>query len=139
VTMAARFLDTNIFLRYLTRDDPEKAERCFDLFQRVKAGTEAVTTSESVIAEVVFVLSSPKVYNVSRERVRSLLVPILTLKGLRLPNRGLYLRALDLYADHEIDFEDALSVAHLERRQLTAILSYDRGFDRIEGVRREEP
>ncbi len=139
MTAAVRFLDTNIFLRYLTRDDPEKAERCFDLFQRVKAGSEAVTTSESVIAEVVFVLSSPKLYAVPRDRVRSLLVPILTLRGLRLPNRRLYLRALDLYADHEIDFEDALSVAHLERRKLTAILSYDRGFDRVAGVRREEP
>jgi predicted nucleic acid-binding protein len=139
VTPPIRFLDTNIFLRYLTKDDPEKAERCFELFQRVKAGSEAVTTSESVIAEVVFVLSSAKLYAVPRDRVRSLLAPMLMLRGLRLPNRRLYLQALDLYAEHDLDFEDALSVAHLKKRNLTAILSYDRGFDRIAGVRREEP
>lgn len=137
--MAPRFLDTNIFLRYFTRDDPEKAQRCFDLFQRVKAGADLVTTSEAVLAEVAFVLSSPRVYNVDRRQVRSLLFPILILRGMRLPNRRVYLRALDIYADYDIDFEDALSVAHMERDGLTSILSYDQDFDQFPGIQREEP
>ena len=29
-----RLLDTNVILRYLTRDDVEKADGCFQLFQR---------------------------------------------------------------------------------------------------------
>ncbi len=33
-----RFVDTNIFIRYLTNDDPRKAQACFDLFQRAKQG-----------------------------------------------------------------------------------------------------
>jgi len=32
-----RFLDTNIFVRYLAGDDQVKAQACFDLFKRVKA------------------------------------------------------------------------------------------------------
>jgi len=134
--MAPKFLDTNVFL---SRDDPEKAERCFQFFQQVKSGTTQVTTSESVIAELVFVLSSPGLYNVPRQQLGDLLAPILSLRGFRLPNRRLYLRALDLYAEHNIDFEDALSVAHMQNRKLPAIVSYDRGLDRIQGVIREEP
>ncbi len=137
--MAARFLDSNVFFRYFTRDDPDKAQRCFELFQRVQSGTEQVTTSESVIAEVVYVLSSPRLYAVPRTDIRALLLSILTLRGMRLSNRRLYLRALDVYAEHNIDFEDALTIAHVERRKLDAILSYDRDFDQVAGVRREEP
>ncbi len=55
------FVDTNIFLHYLTRDDPVKAEVCFRLLEQARKGEIALTTSESVIAEVVFVLSSPRV------------------------------------------------------------------------------
>ena len=31
-----RFLDTNVILRYLTNDVPDKAERCLSLFERVE-------------------------------------------------------------------------------------------------------
>ncbi|HXG35671.1 MAG TPA: PIN domain-containing protein [Dehalococcoidia bacterium] len=137
--MAPKFVDTNVFLRYFTRDAPDKAERCFQLFQQVKGGVTELTTSESVIAELVSVLSSPRLYNVPRHQVRDLLAPVLSLRGLRIANRRLYLRALDFYAEHDVDFEDALSVAHMERRRLSVIVSYDQGFDRFGGVVREEP
>ena len=137
--MVARFIDSNVFLRYFTKDDPVKAQRCFELFQRVKTGTEEVTTSESVIAEVVYVLSSPRLYGLRRDEIRQLLLPMLTLRGMRLSNRRTYLRALELYATYNIDFEDALTVAHIERGELRSILSYDRDFDQIPTVVRDEP
>ena len=31
-----RFLDANVILRYLTRDDEAKAQACYELFQRVR-------------------------------------------------------------------------------------------------------
>ena len=133
------FLDANILLRYLTRDDPGKAQRCLELLQAADRGEVQLTTSESVIAEVVYVLSSPRLYNLPPERIRSLLLPILHLRGLRLPSRRLFRRALRIFADHGIDFEDALTVAHMERRGIQDILSYDRHFDDIEGITRREP
>lgn len=133
------FLDTNIFLRYLTKDDPVKAQRCYELFQRIKRKETQVTTSESVLAEVVYVLSSRALYNQPRENVRALLLPIISLPGLRVPHRRAFLRALDLYANTSLDFEDALSVAHMERMKLTTLLSYDADFDRVKSVQRREP
>jgi predicted nucleic acid-binding protein len=38
-----------------------------------------------------------------------------------------------------MDFEDCLSVAHMERQHLKEIYSYDQDFDRVEQVRRVEP
>jgi predicted nucleic acid-binding protein len=32
-----QFVDTNIFIRHLPRDDPDKAQACFELFQRAGA------------------------------------------------------------------------------------------------------
>lgn len=138
--MAARFVDANVFLRYLTGDDEEQAARCLGLFRRVEAGDELVTTSESVLTEVVWVLTSPNLYRADRLGVAQRLSSLLGLRGMQLPSRRLFLRALDLFATYpRLDFPDALSVAHTERGGLPAIVSFDRDFDGVPGVVREEP
>ena len=134
-----QFVDTNIFIRYLTRDDPQKAEACLRLFEQAKASEVILTTSESVLAEVVFVLGSPRGYRLSRADVRARLYPLVAMEGLKLADRRKYFRALDLYATHNIDFEDALTVAHMEQYNLDELYSYDRDFDRVGEVKRIEP
>ncbi len=136
-----QFIDANIFVRYLTRDDPHKAQACDTLFQKSNRGEIALTTSESVIAEVVFVLVSKRLYNLPRDEVRIRLYPLLTMQGLKLAHRASYLRALDIFATSNLDYEDALTIAHMERRNLNELLSYDRGFDRLalKNIVRHEP
>lgn len=136
-----RFLDANVILRYLTRDDEAKAHACYELFQRVKQGVEELLTCEAIVTEVVYVLSSPRApYRLGHEEIRARLLPILTLRGLRLPQKRAYLRALDLYAASSfLDFEDALAVAHMERRGMNELLSYDMDFDRVPAIKRMEP
>ncbi len=68
-----------------------------------------------------------------------MLWPLLTVAALRVPNRKSILRALDLFASTNLDFADALSVAHMERMKLTTIISYDRDFDKVSGIQRKEP
>lgn len=92
-----------------------------------------------MIAELVFVLSSPRLYKLSRETVRTVLLPIISLKGLKLQNRSVFVRALDLYATTAMDFDDALAVAQMERRKVTEIYSYDEHFDRVAGLKRLQP
>ena len=133
----AYFMDTNIFLRFLTRDSEEKAQACFRLFQQAQAGEIHLTTSEAVIAEVVYVLQ--RQYRVSRGEITQRLQPLLEMKNVQLSYRGVYLRALSLYRQHAVDFEDCLTVAHLERQQHPGLYSYDRDFDRFEQVTRLEP
>lgn len=135
-----RVLDANIFLRYLTADDPLKSAASRALLERVHRQEEQATTVEVIIAEVVYVLSSPRLYRLSRQEIRDRLQPLLVVRGLHLEHKGTVLRALDLYASHSrLDFEDALIVAHMERQGLHELISYDRDFDRIPGIVRIEP
>ncbi len=135
-----RFLDTNIFIRFITGDDPTKAAACLDLFQRLRSGAESCTTCEAVITEVVYVCSSRATYNLPSQAIRARLAPLLALPGLRIADKGVHLRALDLLVEHPtLDFEDMVLAAHMERSGESEIYSYDRDFDRIPGVRRIEP
>lgn len=134
-----RFLDTNVLLRYLTRDDEHKAQACLALLLRVERGEEQVITSDLVIAETVFTLQSPRQYGLSRDRIRQLIEPIVGLPGLRLPNKALYRRAFDLYCGQRISFTDAFNVAYMERHGLNEVYSYDTDFDRVRGIRRIQP
>jgi predicted nucleic acid-binding protein len=129
-----QFVDTNIFIRFLTKDDPEKAAACRRLFEQAKLNQVSLATSEAIIAEVVFVLSSKRLYNLSRQEIRVRLFPLISLPGLKLANRRTCLRALDIYSSNRIDFEDALTVAAMERQKMTELYSYDQDFDHVVDV-----
>jgi uncharacterized protein len=135
-----KYIDTNIFIRYLTRDDEVKAHRCRELFERLDRNDEEVMTCEAVIAEVVFVLSSPRWYGLKADKVVSLLRPILEFRGLRVPGKSRCIRALEIYAARPaLGFEDSLIAAHMEAESIEEIYSYDSGFDRVPGIARLEP
>jgi predicted nucleic acid-binding protein len=135
----SQFVDTNVFLRLLTRDDPGKAERCFALFERARRGEIVLHTSETIVAEIVYVLSSRVTYRLPREEVATALRPILAIPRLRLEQKESVLRALDRWQVTNLDFEDCLAIEQVLRDDLDGIYSYDRGLDRVPGVRRLEP
>jgi predicted nucleic acid-binding protein len=134
-----QFVDANIFLRYLTQDPPNQAQACHGLFLKAQRNEIELTTSEAIISEVVYVLSSKRLYGLTREDIRNSLYPLLTLSGLKLAGRSVFLRALDLYVAYRLDFEDALAIAHMEHNKISEILTYDREFDQVAGVQRIEP
>lgn len=137
--MKPRFVDTNIFLRYLTGGDEAKSRACYALFKKAQASEVVLVTSEAIIAEIVYVLSSQKHYDLNPEEIKRRLYPLLSLRGLRLPNRKIYLRALDTFAQLGIDFEDCLTIAHMEQHQIEELLSYDQDFDQVKSITRREP
>ena len=137
-------LDANIFLRYLVRPvttaNQARQLACGQLFERLRTGREQVTTCEAIIAEVIFVLIAKAHYDLSHQDAAARLRPILTLRGLKLPHKRRYLRALDLFANSpRLDFEDALLSAHVEREQPPELYSYDTDFDALPSVTRLEP
>lgn len=134
-----RFVDTNIFLRYLVPEEPVKTEACLALFQQVQRNQLQIITSEAVIAEVVFVLGSKRLYHLPRLEIKDRLHPILLLPSLKLPHRKSYLRALDYYSQSTLDFEDCLIIAQMERQRVNELYSYDQDFDAISGIKRLEP
>ncbi len=133
-----KWLDTNIILRYLTGDDPAKAQACLALFQRVQRGDEELASTETIIAEVTYVLTTQ--YKLDHGEIAARVRPLLALPGLKLTHKRVVQQALERYAESpQLDFEDALSVEHMERLGIREIVSYDRDFDRVPDITRQEP
>jgi len=137
--MKTKFVDTNVFLRFLTDDNPSKAKKCYELFQSAERKELALTTSESVLAEVVYILSSKSLYNLDPSRIKQLLLPLVRVKGLKISAKKAITKALEIFSENNIDFEDALSIAHMHVAGIGEIYSYDRDFDRFGDIARLEP
>jgi predicted nucleic acid-binding protein len=133
-------LDTNVLIRYLTQDDPGLAARAFALLEQVEEGSRSVLLLEGVLVEAVQVLVSRRLYNVSREVIRTRLRYIIGLAHVELTNKRVYLDALDIFVDFpRLSFVDALCAAHAQRSRDRTVISFDRGFRDLPGVRWEEP
>ncbi|MGH7961467.1 MAG: PIN domain-containing protein [Candidatus Binatia bacterium] len=133
------FVDTNIFLRVIIRDDPIKTIRSSELLAKAERGAIALMTSEAVVLEVVQVLSSPRRYNMERPLLSTVLQTLIENPGLRLDHKSAIVRALNLYAVTHLDFTDCLAIEHAKRAGNGTVYSYDRGIGRVPGVRRLEP
>ena len=134
-----QFVDTNIFIRFLTKDDPKKAGKCLSLFQKAEKGKLNLQTTESIVAEIVYILESKRLYNLTHIEIYSRLLPILRIKGLKIPYKNTLILGLEIYSKNNIDFEDAILIAFTLNTDTTDIYSYDKGFDKMPGINRLEP
>ena len=131
--MASLFVDTNVFLRFLTNDDPAKAKRAEALFRDAVRGKIALATSLLVIAEIIWTLES--FYKLEKPEIAAKVEKILNTPNLECPEASLVFMALDLYVHENIDFVDAYHAFYMRERGLTQILTYDRKhFARIPWV-----
>ncbi|CAA9582462.1 MAG: hypothetical protein AVDCRST_MAG88-3514 [uncultured Thermomicrobiales bacterium] len=137
--MSVPFVDTDVLIRLLSGDDPQKQAAAAALFVEVEQGRLTVAAPETVIADAVYVLASPRLYHLPRAQVAALLTPLVRLTNFRVRNRRAVLRALDLYGSTSLDFGDALIVASMEQQHSRILYSYDADFDRIPSVQRQEP
>ena len=104
-----------------------------------RAANRQPRARRSFIAEVVYVLSARGHYGIGGAVIRARLTPLLALRGLRSAHKRAYLRALDLYATYPaLDFEDALTISHMEREGIIDLYSYDTDFDQVPSVIRHD-
>lgn len=131
--MASLFVDTNVFLRFLTNDDPVKAKRAEILFRDALRGKVKLATSLLVIAEIIWTLES--FYNLEKSDIAGKVEKILNTPNLYCPEAPLLYMALDFYTHANIDFVDAYNAFHMKDQGLAEILTYDRKhFARIPWV-----
>lgn len=132
----AIFVDTNIFIRFLTADEPRMSEDCRLLIQRAEDGELELHTSLLVVAEVIWTLRSR--YRIPRAEVVALVRDLMGLRSLRVEQREMLDAAIERYAATNVDFIDAYNAVELRQRGFDRIVSYDKDFDRL-GVPRVEP
>ena len=100
--MKTYFVDTNLFIRYLTNDDIEKANRVEELLDKAALGKVRLITCEVVLAEVVWVLES--YYNLNKVQIAEHLGAILATPGLNVLNGKVVEKAVAYYLNENIDF-----------------------------------
>ena len=137
--MSAPFVDADVIVRLLTGDALTKQRKAVELFERVERGELVLRTPVTTIADVVYVLSSPRLYKVERSAVAEMLQTLIRLPGFEVDSQAEVMAALDLFAQTRLDFGDALIAAGMLLAQEKTLYSYDRDFDKLDAVTRVEP
>lgn len=133
MTIERAFIDTNLFLRYLTNDIPEQADRVEDLLQRAALGEVVLVTTSLVIAEIIWTLGS--FYKLPRDQIRDRVLAILNTPGLEVAEADLLIEAVTNYAAKNVDFIDAYNAAWMVQQQLSTAYTFDRKhFSRFENI-----
>lgn len=133
------FIDTNVIVGYLAGDDLTKQAAAAELFDRIERGELRVIATDTIIADCVFVLSSPRLYNLPRMEIADLLLAIVEQSGFQIRDRQTIVHALRLYGYANIKFDDAYIIAAMTAAGSRTLYSWDRGFDRVDDIERIEP
>jgi len=125
-------VDTDIIIRFITDDDPVKALR----FERFLRSERKITVTSVTIAEVYWVLSS--FYRFPTNKILDCLESLISRSNISC-SKLLLLDTITILRKHKLSFVDAFIAAKSYIGHRGQILSYDKGFDKLAGVKRIEP
>lgn len=133
--MTKVFIDTNVFVRFLTQDDPKKFQECKKFFEFIEKGKIRPYTSNIVILEIQFVLT--RQYNVAKKEVLENIDDLLSLRHITLIEKTNTRIALSLYKKYNIKFTDCLIATQIPRG--SKLVTYDEEFKKIKGISVSSP
>ncbi len=127
------FVDSNIFLQYLTNNKTALTDKIELIFQKALTGKIKLITNEIVIAEIICILES--FYKREKNEIEIIVSTILNTRGLEVKSAHLLFKALNIYASKDIDFIDAFNAVYMEDNQMDSILTMDNEhFSRIDNL-----
>lgn len=130
------YVDTNIFIRYLTKDVIRQAQKVKQRLLQAKEGKIQLLLTSFTAVEILFILQ--KYYELSKaeaiEKLHSLFSPAF----IAIDQKEAFLEALSLYKDSNIDFVDLFNFT-VTKKHKTKILSFDKDFDKLTPKLRVEP
>ena len=136
-----RFLDSNIFIyafykpkRLLSESEKSVKASAKKIVTDVSEGNESVITTVVHLSEVVNILKQGLKPGRLAEMVASLIM--LDSIDILAVGKNDYLAATELGRDLEMDSNDALAVKVMQARKVKEIYSFDKVFERIEGISR---
>ncbi len=127
------FVDTNLFLRFLTNDLPAQADKVEALLRRAEKGEVKLVTTSLVIAEIVWTLES--FYHIPKSEIQDKVLAILNTPGLDVDGADLLLQAAVWYAGKKADFIDAFHASWMLKREMELVYTFDqKHFNRFGGI-----
>ena len=129
------FIDTSVFIRFLTQDDPRKFKDCFKFFEKIELGKLRPYTANIVILEIHFVLT--RLYKQSKTKVVSDIENLLALRNLTLIDKTDTTKALNLYKRQNIKFADCYIATQVPGT--CHLVTYDEEFSKVKTISVKEP
>lgn len=126
--------DTNILIRYLTRDVESLYSKAKAFFDKVKDGNSKAVILESVIAESIYVLT--KMYKVPKNKAAQSLIDILRYKGIANNDQKELILALSVYSEQNIDIVDSILCAKAAGPE-TVLFSFDNALNKLSDSQRQ--
>lgn len=130
------FIDSDIFLRVLAKDNKKQYSFCVNFLNLLKKNKINGYTSTLILAEIVWTLSF--YYRFKKEEVVRAFKSIIALRGLKIFDQYDCLKAIELYEKHSVKFIDALIASNKEiLEKKVIVISYDKDFDKLPVIRRK--
>lgn len=136
--MYKAFIDTNILIRILVKDDDIKRKACEKLLEKAKRKEVILYILPVAIIEIVWVLE--KYYKLDKNVIRELVEAILNTPELKCEMEGVFKKAIKSYEEKNIKFADAVMGYWGIERGFSIVYTYDeKDFKRIEGLEVKRP
>ena len=131
------FIDTNVFLRVLIREESLSFNSSLRLLEKVKKGSIKALTSGLVLAEIGWTLGS--FYKFEKVDIVRSIRSIVSLHGLAIIDDVDWLYALELFSTKKAKLIDCLIASTKEiREKKWLVVTYDKDFEKL-GIRSVTP
>jgi len=117
------YVDSNVFLRFLTVDDAGQHKKAVKLFQKASEGKVHLISGPPVLFEIAWTLRSA--YDLDRESVVDVIERIITTPGLEITDGAVAAAAVSVARERRLDFADAYVVANAQGAQADAVATFN--------------
>jgi predicted nucleic-acid-binding protein len=118
------WLDTNVILRFLIRDNESLFEKARKLFTEAEQGNLRLFLHPLVVAELVWTLDS--FYGYTKKEIITVVGALIEADGIYLQELDIVRNALYLYEEKNVDYIDAYLAAYAISNKPDAVYSFDK-------------
>lgn len=126
--MSRFIIDANAFLRLLLNDIPSQADQVEKILRHAKENRVELLTPQIVIFELAFALD--KYYHFPKEQVIDKLKAILSTKYLKIQNREVLKKAIELFSYRQVSLVDCFLVCFAGQEK-ASIFTFDKKLKKL--------
>lgn len=117
-------LDTNVLIRFLTKDDEQQAETIYRLFKQAESGKEEFWVSLLVVLETLWVMES--VYEIPRQEILDAINELLLMPILKFEAKSAIRDLVASGRESDLDLSDILIAHSAKFSGCECVLTFDK-------------
>lgn len=126
--MKVYFADTNIFLRFLLKDNPKLSKKAKYYFTLAKSGNIKIKVLSEILLEIEYVLR--KVYQESRQDISKKLSSLVKSTYFEITDKNLWIDIIESYSKTNLDLVD-IFLFEKAKADEAEVLSFDKDFKKL--------